>query len=161
MYATLKPRNGTLIPPLSLSNPSYLTLFCREGGETKNIWLKYPSPSNIHLIKVLKKLYEIFSGVWHDLGYSWEDLKDWMTARHIPAMQIIHVEVKFYHWYQIGKDSNLRSCHFQSCRPVTHSMLSGDGWLVSASNWKIGHYNRSDRFAIELLGLDSSFCSGG
>ena len=92
----------------------------RKFFKDKSIWLNCLSSSNIHLIKVLKKLYEIFSGVWHDLGYSWEDLKDWMTSRHIPLMQLIHhVEVKFYYWYQIWEDSNLCSYHFnhvdQSC----------------------------------------------
>ena len=77
---------------------NYASTYAVESfSKQKTIGLKYLSSSNIHLIKVLKKLYEIFSGVWHDLGYSWEDLKDWMTARHIPAMQIIHVEVKLYH----------------------------------------------------------------
>ena len=77
---------------------NYASTYAVESfSKQKTIGLNYLSSSNIHLIKVLKKLYEIFSGVWHDLGYSWEDLKDWMTARHIPAMQIIHVEVKFYH----------------------------------------------------------------
>ena len=46
-----------------------------------------------HKIQVLRKLYETFSTVWHDLGYSWEDCMEWMVTKHIPAMQIIHVEV--------------------------------------------------------------------
>ena len=45
-------------------------------------------------VQITRKLYELFSGVWHDLGYTWDDFLDWMVTRHIPAMQIIHVEVR-------------------------------------------------------------------
>ena len=42
---------------------------------------------------MLWKLYQLFSGVWHDLGFAWDDVESWMMERHIPAMQVIHVEV--------------------------------------------------------------------
>ena len=63
-------------------------------------------------IQVLRKLYEIFSGVWHDLGYTWDDCMEWMVTRHIPAMQIIHVEV------------NLKQCNLCSILSIVSIQTS-------------------------------------
>jgi hypothetical protein len=45
------------------------------------------------ILQVLKKLYELFAPVWHDCGYDWENMLEWLEKKHIPSMQIIHVEV--------------------------------------------------------------------
>ena len=56
--------------------------------------LKFPKNQFFTVfLKVLWKLYQMFSGVWHDLGYAWDDVEEWMVQKHIPAMQVIHVEV--------------------------------------------------------------------
>ena len=40
-----------------------------------------------------RKNYEIFSDVWAECGYTWDDMWDWVEKKMVPAMQIIHVEV--------------------------------------------------------------------
>ena len=44
-------------------------------------------------IQVARKNYEIFASVWHDCGFTWDDMVQWMDEKMVPAMQIIHVEV--------------------------------------------------------------------
>ena len=38
-------------------------------------------------------MYQIFSDVWHDCGYTWDDFMVWMAEKHVKFMQVIHVEV--------------------------------------------------------------------
>lgn len=38
-------------------------------------------------------MYDIFQTVWHDCGYTWEDMMEWLGLKHVPSMQIIHIEV--------------------------------------------------------------------
>ena len=78
----------------------------------------------VHIIQVLRKLYETFSGVWHDLGYSWDDCMEWMVTRHIPSMQIIHVEVNYnYNLYSIlSIVDNLDQPRSQCNPPICHRL---------------------------------------
>ena len=38
-------------------------------------------------------MYDIFQTVWHDCGFTWEDMQEWLVQKHVPSMQIIHIEV--------------------------------------------------------------------
>jgi hypothetical protein len=42
---------------------------------------------------ILEHMYSIFSNVWHDLGYTWDDFLTWSDQRHVPSMQVTHVEI--------------------------------------------------------------------
>lgn len=37
-------------------------------------------------------MFNVFSSVWEELGYSWEGFLEWSEKKHIPAMQVTHVE---------------------------------------------------------------------
>ena len=41
-------------------------------------------------------MYSVFQTVWHDCGFSWEDMEEWMEQKHVPSMQIIHIEVTIF-----------------------------------------------------------------
>jgi len=60
----------------------------------KAMGIKHQTISNNYATgyAITRKIYDLFSGVWHDMGYTWDDFLKWMVKRHIPAMQIIHVE---------------------------------------------------------------------
>ena len=41
---------------------------------------------------VCRKKYTVFRTVWHDCGFAWEDMEEWMVQKHVPSMQILHIE---------------------------------------------------------------------
>lgn len=41
-------------------------------------------------------MYSVFQTVWHDCGFAWSDMEEWMEQKHVPAMQIIHIEVTIF-----------------------------------------------------------------
>ena len=41
-----------------------------------------------------RKNYDIFASVWYDCGFTWDDMEEWIDQKLVPAMQIIHIEVK-------------------------------------------------------------------
>ena len=38
-------------------------------------------------------IYSIFSGVWHTLGYGWDDFLAWVENELIPEMKVSHAWV--------------------------------------------------------------------
>lgn len=46
-----------------------------------------------HNYQVCHKMYQTFASVWHECGYSWDDMLSWLDETHVPSMQITHVEV--------------------------------------------------------------------
>ena len=44
---------------------------------------------------ILEKMFSVFSGVWQEFGYDWEDFLFWSERAHIPAMQVatLHLHI--------------------------------------------------------------------
>ena len=51
---------------------------------------------------IVEKMYSVYSGVWHELGYTWEDFLSWSDGVHIPAMQVPTLRFGTLHYNDPG-----------------------------------------------------------
>ena len=52
-------------------------------------------------------MYSVFQTVWHDCGFAWSDMEEWMEQKHVPAMQIIHIEVYRHKFLVMSTQGNI------------------------------------------------------